>query len=96
MADNEDDNDPLLDTSPEKMRRAHNKRLTLFIERIERLREEKKALADDERDVFAEAKAVGYDTKIMREMLRLRKMETHTRQEWDALCETYRAELGIA
>ena len=58
--------------------------LRLFIERIERLEEEKKGIADDIRDVYAEAKANGYDTKIMRMIVRLRKMETHTRQEQDA------------
>src|SRR5690348_17677674 len=55
--------------------------LRLFIERIERLEEEKKGIADDVRDVYAEAKANGYDPKIMRMIVRLRKMETHTRQE---------------
>ena len=95
MADTEDDNDDFLDTSPEKMKRAHNRALLQFFERIERLEEEKKSLADDIKDVFAEAKANGYDTKIMRFVLKLRKMETHTRQEWDALVDTYRAEVGL-
>ena len=53
--------------------------LRLFIERIERLEEEKKGIADDIRDVYAEAKANGYDPKIMRMVVRLRRMETHTR-----------------
>lgn len=91
----EDYSEDMFDTSPEKMRAAHNQRLRLFMERIERLEEEKKGIADDIRDVYAEAKAVGYDTKIMRFCQKLRKMETHTRQEWDALIDTYRAELGI-
>ncbi len=69
--------------------------LRLFIERIERLEEEKRALAEDVRDVYSEAKANGYDTKTMRAIVRLRKMETHTRQEMDALLETYRAALGL-
>ena len=69
--------------------------LRLFIERIERLEEEKKAMADDIRDVYAEAKSNGYDTKTMRAIVRLRKMESHTRQEMDALLETYRAALGL-
>ena len=68
--------------------------LRLFIERIERLEEEKKGIADDVRDVYAEAKANGYDPKIMRMIVRLRKMETHTRQEQDAILETYRQALG--
>ncbi len=70
--------------------------LRLFIERIERLEEEKKGIADDIRDVYAEAKANGYDTKTMRAVVRLRKLETHTRQEMDALLETYRVALGLA
>ena len=69
--------------------------LRLLIERIERLEEEKKAIADDVRDVYAEAKARGYDTKTMRKIVALRKMETNDRQEADALLETYRAALGM-
>ena len=70
--------------------------LRLFIERIERLEEEKKGIADDIRDVYAEAKANGYDTKTMRKVVALRRLETHVRQEADALLETYRAALGLA
>jgi uncharacterized protein (UPF0335 family) len=70
--------------------------LRLFIERIERLEEEKKGIADDIRDVYSEAKANGYDTKTMRRVVALRKLETHTRQEMDALLETYRTALGLA
>ena len=70
--------------------------LRLLIERIERLEEEKKAIADDVRDVYSEAKANGYDPKIMRMVVRLRRMESHTRQEQDAILETYRAALGLA
>ena len=70
--------------------------LRLFIERIERLEEEKKGIADDIKDVYAEAKANGYDTKTMRSIVRLRKMEKHARDEMDALLDTYRTALGIA
>jgi uncharacterized protein (UPF0335 family) len=70
--------------------------LRLLIERIERLEEEKKAIADDVKDVYAEAKARGYDTKTMRAIIRLRAMETHTREEAEALLETYKAALGLA
>jgi uncharacterized protein (UPF0335 family) len=70
--------------------------LRLFIERIERLEEEKKGIADDVKDVYAEAKANGYDTKTMRAIVRLRKMEKHARDEMDALLDTYRTALGIA
>ncbi len=69
--------------------------LRLFIERIERLEEEKKGIADDIKDVYAEAKATGYDTKTMRAIVRLRKMENHVRQEAEALLETYKSALGI-
>jgi len=70
--------------------------LRLLIERIERLEEEKKAIADDVKDVYGEAKARGYDTKTMRMIVRLRKMETHDRQEMEAILETYKAALGLA
>ena len=67
----------------------------MFIERIERLEEEKKGVADDIKDVYSEAKANGYDTKTMRQVVRLRKMEKHARDEADALLETYRNALGL-
>ena len=70
--------------------------LRLFIERAERLIEEKKGIADDIKDVFAEAKSNGYDPKIMREIVKLRAMETHVRQEREALLETYQIALGMA
>jgi uncharacterized protein (UPF0335 family) len=70
--------------------------LRLFIERIERLEEEKKGIADDIRDVYAEAKSNGYDTKTMRKIVALRRLESHVRQEADALLETYRNALGLA
>jgi uncharacterized protein (UPF0335 family) len=70
--------------------------LRLFIERIERLEEEKKGIADDVKDVYAEAKSNGYDTKTMRSIVRLRRMEKHARDEMDALLETYRNALGLA
>jgi uncharacterized protein (UPF0335 family) len=69
--------------------------LRLLIERIERLEEEKKAIADDVKDVYGEAKARGYDTKTMRSIVRLRKMEKHVRDEAEALLETYKTALGL-
>lgn len=69
--------------------------LRLLIERIERLQEEKQAIADDVRDVYAEAKARGYCAKTMRRIVRLRKMETHDLQEAQALLETYAAAVGL-
>jgi len=70
--------------------------LRTLIERVERLEEEKKGLGDDVKDVYAEAKARGYDPKTMRAVVRLRAMETHARQEAEALLETYKAALGLA
>ena len=70
--------------------------LRSLIERIERLEEEKKAIADDVKDVYSEAKSRGYDTKTMRAIVRLRKMENHVRQEAEALLDTYKAALGLA
>ncbi len=70
-------------------------RLRLLIERVERLNEEAKGIADDKRDVFAEAKAVGYDTKIMREIIKLRKMKPDDRHEMESLLDTYKAALGL-
>ena len=70
--------------------------LRLLIERIERLEEEKKAIADDVKDVYGEGKARGYDTKTMRAIIRLRKMEKNARDEAEALLETYKAALGLA
>ena len=69
--------------------------LRLFIERIERLEEEKKGIADDVKDVYGEAMANGYDTKTMRSIVRLRRMEKNARDEADALLETYRVALGL-
>ena len=96
MPKTDDDDDDFLDTSPERMKQAHNQRLRLYIERWERLDEEKKSMSDDQKDVMSEAKSAGYDTKIIKHMIKLRKMEPNTRNEWDALVEAYRAELGIA
>lgn len=95
MPKDETDSDDFLDTSPERMKRAHNSRLRLLFERIDRLEEEKKAISDDIKDVYAEAKATGYDTKIMRALRKRMKMEPNDRAEFDALMETYGAELGI-
>jgi len=69
--------------------------LRLFIERIERLEEEKKGMSDDIRDVYLEAKSQGFDGKTMRSIVRLRKMEKDARDEMDALLETYRNALGL-
>ena len=69
--------------------------LRLFIERIESLEEEKQGITDDIKDVYLEAKANGYDTKTMRAIVRLRRMEKNARQEAEALLDTYKAALGL-
>lgn len=70
-------------------------RLKAFIERVERLEEEKAGLAEDVKDIFAEAKAVGFDVKIMRKVIRLRKMDKEKRQEEEELLELYKAAIGL-
>jgi len=68
--------------------------LRSVIERIERLEEEKAALAADIRDIFAEAKANGFDTKVLRQVIKLRKMDRSERQEQEALLDVYLTALG--
>jgi uncharacterized protein (UPF0335 family) len=70
--------------------------LRLFIERIERLEEEKAGMAEDIRDVYNEAKSNGFDVKTMRTIVRLRKMEKHTRDEAEALLDLYKTALGLS
>ena len=77
------------------MAEATDDRLRLLIERIERLEEEKKGIADDIRDVYAEAKGTGYDPKIMRQIVRLRKMDANDRSEQEMILDTYKAALGM-
>lgn len=69
--------------------------LKSIVERIERLEEEKKALADDIRDVYAEAKANGFDTKVLRSVVRLRKQDRAEREEQEALLDVYLHALGM-
>ena len=69
--------------------------LRAFIERVERLEEEKKAISDDIKEVFAEAKANGFDTKVMRQIVRIRKQDSAERQEQEALLDLYLHALGM-
>jgi uncharacterized protein (UPF0335 family) len=69
--------------------------LKAFVERVERLEEEKKTISDDIRDVFAEAKAVGYDVKALRTIVRLRKQDADERKEYETVLETYMHALGM-
>lgn len=70
-------------------------RLRSLIERIERLEEEKKAISSDIRDIFAEAKSAGFDVKIMRAVIKLRKMNAADRDEQEFLLDTYKKALDI-
>ncbi len=69
-------------------------RLRSFIERVERLEEEKAAILNDSKEVYAEAKGEGYDVKILRQVVRIRKMDRADRQEQEALLDLYLSALG--
>lgn len=70
--------------------------LRSLIERIERLEEERKATAEDVREVYAEAKAAGFDIKVMRQLVRLRRLDSAEREEQEALLDIYRHAVGMA
>ena len=70
-------------------------RLLSFLQRIENLEEEKKAIAEDIKEVYAEAKGVGFEPKIMRRLIKLRKMEPETRAEEDDLMALYKSAIGM-
>jgi uncharacterized protein (UPF0335 family) len=76
-------------------RRFAKDQLKAFVERVERLEEEKKATADDIRDVYAEAKANGFDVKALRTVVRLRKQDINERKEQEAILDTYLHALGM-
>jgi uncharacterized protein (UPF0335 family) len=79
----------------EPARRFAKDQLKAFVERLERLEEEKKAIADDIRDVYAEAKGNGFDVKTLRIVVRLRKQDVNERKEQEAILETYLHALGM-
>ena len=70
--------------------------LASYVERIERLEEEKANLMADIKEVYSEAKALGYDVKILRQIIRLRKMEDHERTEQEEILEVYKRALGMS
>ena len=76
-------------------RRFAKDHLKAFVERVERLEEEKKAITDDVRDVYAEAKANGFDIKALRTVVKLRKLDINERREQEAVLETYLHALGM-
>jgi len=71
-------------------------RLRSFIERIERLEDEKKALSEDIREVYSEAKGTGFDVKIMRQIIRLRRMDASDRAEMEQILDIYKQALDMA
>ena len=70
--------------------------LRAFIERIENLEEEKKTISDDIKEVYAEAKGSGFDTKVMRQIIRIRKQDRNERAEQEAILDLYMHALGMA
>jgi uncharacterized protein (UPF0335 family) len=70
--------------------------LRAFLERIERMEEEKKAITDDIKEIYAEAKGSGFDTKVLRQIVRLRKLDHNERMEQEALLDMYLSALGMA
>ena len=85
------ENDPVIGGT-EEVNAGH---LRAFIERIERLEEEKKALSDDIKDVYAEAKGNGFDVKIMRKIVSIRKQDREKRREEEEILDLYMAALGM-
>ena len=83
------------DTSPEQSYRVTADELRQFIERYERLEAEKKDIADQQKEVMAEAKGRGYDTKVMRKVIALRKREPDDIAEEEAVLEMYKSALGM-
>lgn len=84
-----------MSSPPSSIGGVSGERLTQLIERIERLEEEKAGLAEDIRDVYAEAKSAGFETKIMRQIVKLRKMDSQKRQEQEELLELYKSAIGL-
>jgi uncharacterized protein (UPF0335 family) len=73
-----------------------SERLRTIIERIERLEDEKAALAEDIREIFSEAKSAGFDVKILRQVIRLRKLDSSDRQEQEAILDLYKRALDMS
>ena len=86
---------PAAETRSAVPARIAKEHLRAFVERIERLEEEKKTIADDIRDVYAEAKATGFDAKALRTIVRLRKQDADERKEQESILETYLLALGM-
>lgn len=87
--------DASFDASPDVLTQAAQGRLNTIVERIERLEEDKAAVMEDIKEVFAEAKGDGYDVKILRKVIRIRKMDKAKRQEEEAILDLYLSALGL-
>ena len=87
--------DASFDASPDVLTSVAQGRLRTIVERIERLEEDKAAVMEDIKEVFAEAKGEGYDVKILRKVIRIRKMDKAKRQEEEAILDLYLAALGL-
>ena len=83
-------------TNEEPTKRFARDHLKAFVERIERLEEEKKTLSEDIKDVYAEAKGTGFDVAALRQVVRLRKQDADDRKEQEAILDTYLIALGMA
>ncbi|MBI1301606.1 MAG: DUF2312 domain-containing protein [Alphaproteobacteria bacterium] len=83
------------ENDPKEVGGVAGQRLVSFIERIERLEEEKAALMEDIKEVYAEAKGVGFDVKAMRKLVSLRKIDAEKRQEQEAILDLYKSAIGM-
>lgn len=88
--------DEIADMGNESVQGIAVAQLRAFIERIERLEEEKKTIGDDIKEVYGEAKGTGFDTKVIKQIIKLRKKEDHVRQEEDAMLQLYMDALGMS
>lgn len=84
-----------LDVTEEKPTNIAGERLRSIIERIERLEEERKALASDIKDIYSEAKSAGFDVKVIRQLIRIRKQEPAEVEEQETLLDVYRRAIGM-
>ena len=87
--------EPANDADTKDVENVSGKRLKSYLDRIDRLEEEKKGLADDIKDIYAEAKGVGFDVKTIRKLVKLRKMDANKRHEEEELLELYKSAVGI-
>ena len=83
------------DNTPKEVGGVAGQRLASFIERVERLEEEKAVLMEDIKEVYAEAKGVGFDVKAMRKLVALRKMDSEKREEMEAILDLYKSAIGM-